>query len=231
MPEPKNRSFTIEAKFVAFDPNVISPGKANGLIKQMRSALAEFKFKSGEISAYVLVIDEFNCDQINTNFLNGRWNLRIELCDLNRDGGATSRFNTSNDGGFGKAICDLKFTRYMTIIKIVSDYDHVGDLTVENPKKDPGNIDPSSPTVGEQKYDFYERFSASIADFTFLARVLILEKELSRLRTDVCLTEEARKHLVNKVSTSINSLKQNMGDKEKDELSYVGVSLDLIPSI
>lgn len=231
MPEARMRSFTIEAKFVAYDPNLISPNKANVLIKKMQKSLADFKINKGHIKAYVLVIDEFQCDQINTNLIHGSWKLRIELVDLNEDGGAIGRFNIHNDGGFSLAICALRFTKYQTICKIVPDFDNLGDLTVGNPTSEPGDIDPSQPSMGEQKFNFYERFSRSVADYAFLGRVLVLEKELARLREDVSLTDEARKDLVKKTSIFINSLKQNMKDSELEELVYFQVSLDQIPGI
>lgn len=231
MPEARSRSFTIEAKFVAYDPNLISPKKANVLIRRMEKALADFKLANQYIQAYVLVIDEFQCHQVNTNLIKGSWKLRVELVDSNIDNGAIGRFNVDNSGGFRKAICELKFHKYQTVIKIVDSYDDIGDLTVDDAVLESGNEKPGASTMGDQKYDFFERFTKSITKYSFLARVLVLEKELERLKGDSSLTEEAKETLVKKTDMAINSLKQNMSEEEIAEMMYFAVSLDLIPGI
>lgn len=225
MPDARSRSFTIEAKFVAYDPNLISPKKGNILIRRMEKALADFKLKDKYIRAYILVIDEFQCDQVNTNMVRGSWKLRIELVDLNTDNGAIGRFNADSSGGVERAICELKFHKYQTVIKIVPDWDDIGDLTIKD-----ATADPDSP-MADQKFDFFERFSKSVSDYAFLGRVLILEKELKRLKADRSLDEEARAKLTKNTSRFIHSLKQNMKKRELVEYSYFAVSLDLIVSL
>jgi len=231
MAEAKARSFSITAKFVVFDPIMISPNKANILIKKMRQAVKDFKLRTGYITAYVLNMDEFEVHEMNANMLFGSWLLRIESVDENSDNGAVMRFNQFNDCGFEKALTELVFTRYQTIIRMVLDQNNPGELVVANAMAEPSNIRPGTATMGEQKYSFYERFSKSVADYPFLARVLILEKEFIRLGRDIALTDEARKALTGKVSKSINSLKQNMKPAEIEELVYLSASLDLIPTI
>ncbi len=231
MPEPRRSSLAIEAKFCCFDPNGASPQKVNPLIRKMHKALANFKLEDGYVKGYVVVIDEFEHWQKSPNLLLGSWKLRLEILDLNSDSGATGRFNVSNDLGFGKAITSLAFTKYQTIIKIVSNHDELGDLTVEGAKSELSDIKPGTASMSEQKFDFFERFSKSVSEYGLLARVLILEKELTRLGNDISLTEKAKNHLMEKTSTFINSLKQNMSQKEIEETVYLSASLDLIPSI
>lgn len=231
MPEPRSRSFSIEAKFVCYDPNLNSPKKSNILIRRMGKALADFTLKDKYIQAYSLVVDEFQCSQVNTNLIKGSWKIRVELVDSNIDNGAIERFNVDNSGGFVRAICELKFYKYLTVIKIVPDYDNMGDLTVEDAVLESGNVKPGSPSIGDQKYVFFERFTKSIMKYNFLARVLILEKESARLKNDISLTEEAREALTKKTDLAIHSLKQNASEEELAEMNYFGVSLDLIPSI
>ena len=78
---------------------------------------------------------------------------------------------------------------------------------------------------------FYSRFQKAVSDFSFLGKVLILEKEQKRIKNDRSLSDDVKKKLLKTVGISINSFKQNMKPKELAEYNYFAVSLDLIPSI
>jgi len=225
MGESKSYSFSLEPKFVAFDPNGISPNKANVLIKKLRKALADFKFKDGYVSAYVTVIDEFEVDQKNPNMLWGSWKLRVEMMDLNTDNGSVGRFNNSNDRLLQKALCQLVFHKYQTIIKIVPDFDNIGSLIIEGATADP------SSKMGEAQLVFYKRFQKAVFDFRFLGQTLILEKEQKRLSADLSIDDKTKADLLKNITRLIVSLKQNMKKKELAEYSYFAVSLDLIVSL
>jgi len=225
MPESKSYSFAREAKFVAFDPNGISPNKANVLIKKMRQALADFKFREEYVSAYIVVIDEFETTQKNPNMLWGSWKLRVEMVDENIDNGAVGRFNNSNDRLFQNALCRLVFHKYQTIIKIVPDFDDIGSLVVKDATTDSGSL------MGEAQLIFYKRFQKAIAEFAFIGRTLILEKEQKRIKADRSIDEKTKANLLKNIDRLIGSLKQNMSKKEMAEFDYFAISLDLIVSL
>jgi len=226
MAEARLSSFARMVNFVVFDANGISPAKANPLIKKMHKSLAEFKLKEGYLSAYVVVIDEFQVETKNTNLLHGQWKCRFEQVDSNEDGGATMRFNNSNERVLLNALCRLQFHKYNSIIKIVPDFNNIGELLIEDSEaiKD-------FKLTGEAQLIFYRRFQQAIFDHPYLAKCLTLEKEHLRLQIDRQIDAKTKAELIKNIERLLVSCKNNMKEKERSEFDYFAISLDLALSI
>lgn len=228
MPEIKSYTFQRSVLFAICDSTGITPNKANGLIKKMSTALKDFQYKNGYVKGYIGELDGFNINQTSPNLCIGSWKIRIEMVDENLDSEAAQRFNNSLNRLFGHAINKLRFHKYNTIIKLVESHDDLGDLSIpDQPKKE------GSPEAleAEAQLIFYSRFAKAVADFPFLGRTLILEKEEKRIKNDRSLSDDVQKKLLKTIGLKINSFRQNMSEDELKEFTYFCVSLDLIPSI
>ncbi len=117
--------------FVVADSSGVTPNKANGLLKKFRAALAEFKFNNGMVIAGVSTVDELRIEQKNSNLVLGSYLIRMEIYDKNTDGQSAYRFNNDIFRLIGKALEEISFTHYKTILKIVESHTQLGDLSVE----------------------------------------------------------------------------------------------------
>jgi len=168
------------------------------------------------------MVDELQCSQENANLALGNYNIRLELIDHNRDGEAAERYNNQIPGWIGQDLGKIFFSHYETILKVVLDHHTLGDLSI--PGKQMIKDD-------EAKKIFYGRFAKSIFNFPFLGRLLILEKEQKRVKTDGTISNELREKLLKDLSRYISDCKRNMKKEELTEYKYHVGSLGLIPSI
>ena len=132
MTDMKAYSWPKKVLFVVADSGGVTPSKANGLLKKLREALTEFKFNNGMVIAGVSTVDEFRTEQKNPNLVLGSYLIRMEIYDKNTDGQSANRFNNDIFCLIGKALEEISFTHYKTILKIVENHSELGDLSVEN---------------------------------------------------------------------------------------------------
>lgn len=132
MTDMKAYSCPEKVLFVVADSGGVTPNKANGLLKKLRAALTEFKFNNGMVIAGVSMVDELRIEQKNLNLVLGSYQVRLEIYDKNTDGHSAYRFNNDIFRLIGKALKEISFTHYKTILKIVDSHTEIGDLSVEN---------------------------------------------------------------------------------------------------
>jgi len=227
MGEARAYSLVRKVNFVLFDPLGISPNKGNVLIRKMRKALEDFRLDGacgGHVKMFGVIVDpEVEIWQHNPNMVHGEWEIRVEMVDTNEDNGAIERWNNVTHGVLGKELCQLRFSRYKTLIKIVENHSEPGDLSVTNPTEEP--------KMSEAQLIFYKRFSKAVFNNPWVSRLLILDKEAMQIKNDKTLPDETKEKLKKDVDRFINSCKQNMSEKELKEYRYFAISLGSIPSI
>jgi len=222
MIEPKAYSLPETVFFCIFSNAGMNPNKARPLLDKLRKALEEFKFDHGQVIGNISVVDELECGQENANLVLGSYRIRLELIDHNRDDNAGERWNNKIPQWIGQDLGKIYFTHYETIIKVVESHQNLGDLSI-----------PDMPRIeqDEAKLIFYKRFAKSIFNYSFLARLLVLEKELKRVKADQTISEELRAKLMKDLSRYTSDCKRNMKKEELEEYKYHVSCLGLIPSI
>jgi len=220
--EPKAYSLPETVNFCIFSNSGVNPNKARPLLDKLRQALEEFKLDHGEVIGSVAVVDELECNQTNANLALGSYKIRLEIVDHNRDGNAGERWNNKIPQYIGQGLSKIYFSQCDALIKVVSDHDSLGDLTI-----------PDTPKITDEqaKKIFYGRFAKSIFNFPFLARLLVLEKEQKRVKTDGTISNELREKLLKDLNRYAIDCKRNMKKDELEEYVYHSESLGLIPSI
>jgi len=222
MAEPKAYSLPETVLFCIFDYNGMNPQKAKPLLDKLRNALETFKFDHDEVIGNISVVDEMECKQENSNLALGSYRIRLELVDHNTDGNAGERWNNKIPQWIGSDLGKIFFTHYSAIIKVVQDHKSLGDLSI-----------PDSPmmTDDDAKKVFYGRFSKSIFDYPFLARLLVLDKEIKRVQNDQTISPELKDKLLKDSSRYISDCKRNMKEDEIKEYDYFAASMGLIPNL
>lgn len=222
MAEAKAYSLPETVFFCIFSSTGINPQKANPLLDKLRKALEEFRLDHGEVLGSVAVCDELTTEQKNSNLVLGSYRIRLEIVDRNRDGEAAERWNNQIPGWICQDLGKIYFSHYETLLKVVLDHQNLGDLSI-----------PDKPRVTDEdaKKIFYKRFSKSIFNFPFLARLLVLEKETKRVKSDKTITDELRAKLLKDLDRYTADCKRNMKPEELEEYKYHAGSLGLIPSI
>jgi len=222
MGDAKAFSYSEKVYFCIFCSTGVSPAKANPLLEKLKKALKEFRLDHGEVVGSVAVCDELECSQENANLALGSYRIRVEIVDHNRDGEATERWNNKTQQWVRQDLCKIFFTKYETILKVVLDHQNLGDLSI-----------PDAPMVKDEEAQkiFYSRFAKSIFNFPFLARLLVLEKETQRVKSDKTIPDKLRKKLLKDLDRFTTDLKRNMKKPELKEYEYHAGSLGLIPSI
>jgi len=222
MGKAKAYSISEQVFFCIFDQNGVNPTKANPLLEKLKKALTEFRLDRGQVIGSVAVCDELECSQENANLVLGSYRIRLEIVDHNRDGEAAERWNNQIPGWICQDLCKIFFAKHETILKVVLDHDNLGDLSI-----------PDTPKITDEqaKKIFYGRFAKSIFNFPFLGRLLILEKEQKRVKTDGTISNELREKLLKDLNRYAIDCKRNMKKDELEEYVYHSESLGLIPSI
>lgn len=128
--------------FVVFDPNGINPKKANPLLKKFYQALKDFRYDKDQIRSSVAIVGDFYVEQKNPNLLLGSYLIRMEIFDKNDDGQAPYRFNNCLGGWIGKAISNIVFVHYNTVIKVVESHFELGDLSATNQRSYVSGLNP-----------------------------------------------------------------------------------------
>ncbi len=222
MGEIKSYSLSETVLFCIFSNAGMNPNKAKPLLDKLRKSLEEFKLDHGQAIGSVTVVDELRCDQKNSNLALGSYRIRLEIVDHNRDDNAGERWNNKIPQWICQDLGKIYFTRYESIIKVVLDHQNLGDLRI-----------PGTPMVtdDEAKKVFYGRFSKSIFDFPFLARLLVLDKEMKRVRHDQTISPKLKEKLLKDLDRYVTDCKRNMKEKELEEHAYFSTVMGLIPSI
>lgn len=222
MAEAKSYSISETANFCIFSNNGMNPNKAKPLLDKLRKSLEEFKLDHGQVIGNITVVDELRCDQKNANLALGSYRVRFEIVDHNRDDNAGERWNNKIPQWICQDLCKIYFSHYGSIIKVVLDHQHLGDLSI-----------PGQPMItdDEAKKIFYKRFAKSIFNFPFLARLLVLEKEVKRVMADETISPKLKEKLLEDLDRYTTDCKRNMKEEELKEYEYQINCLGLIPSI
>lgn len=222
MSEAKAYSIPETVLFCIFANSGMSPNKGKPLLIKLRKALEEFKLDHGEVIGNISVVDELECWQKNSNLALGSYKIRLEIVDHNRDGNAGERWNNKIPQWIGQDLGRIYFSHYDGLIKVVQDHRDLGDLSI-----------PDTPMVSddEAKKVFYGRFSKSIFDFPFLARLLVLDKEAKRVTADKTVSPKLKEKLLKDLDRRVTDCKRNMKKKEMVEYEYFSTSMGLIPNL
>ncbi len=222
MCKAKAYSISETVYFCIFSSTGINPQKGNPLLEKLKKALKEFRLDHGQVVASVTVVDELETEQKNPNLVLGSYKIRLEIVDYNKDGEAGERWNNQIPGWIGQDLDKIFFSHYDSLIKVVSDHQNLGNLSIPGTKM---------VTDENAKKVFYGRFSKSIFNFPFLARLLILDKETKRIQHDQTISKELREKLLKDLDRYTTDCKRNMKEKELEEYRYHAGCLGLIPSI